>query len=1413
MHQEASHTGLPILRFSVPAEASRLRRARDRVRDFVERHGVTADVADAVVLAVAEAAANVVRHGGSEAGMDIALRFEGRDLIMDVRDEGGGFPVEAIEPPVRPDPLDPGGRGLYLISQLVDEFELRVDGGAEVHMVKREARPDPSAAAPAARDAAHDRRYQESRQLALIDEMDEAFLAIDWDYRCTYANRAACTLARMTEEELLGRRIDEVLRHSSAGEVGEAIREAMDLGRPATAEALSGDGDGWVEVRLYPTSTGVSMYCTDITTRKRREAERDELMAALSRSRERESFLADVVERATVPFVVGAPDGRLLLFNQAFAELTGYRRQELEEGAVTWTTVLTPPDWREREAAALAEAVENRGPVRYEKEYVRRNGARVPVELLVEPVFDDRGDLAHYRGFVTDISERKESRAALRQSNERYRRVFASTSDGLALLEPVADQSGAVVDHRYVEANQAYGRLTGLDPEKIVGKTVTEALPESGRELAGLFRRVAACGVGEHFEAEATGLGGRYAGYAYPVEDRLLGVTCTDLPGRVDPSLDVGGVAQLGDEVRTTFDGPAPRVPLLQRLSSYAWLTILPVALGIIFLAAADPSGIWRPEPLYSVLSVAFLTVLPFAVALVAGNNHVARPSASVLLLGSGGLALGLGAALAAVNAGGNGLGAIPTVYNSAALLACACLFAGSLTAVFAAREHDAPRRGWPTLLAAYGAVIALVVLQTLLVRAGIWPIYFVEGSGQTALGRTVLYSAAALLGVAAVVLALAPGRRHSPFADWYGAGMGLLALGLISVSLQAALGDPMNWLGRGASYAGSLFMFLAVIVTVRESGSLGVHFERALRESQGRYRDLVETSPQAIVVHGGGTVLFANPAAVALFGADSEAGLVGRPVLSLFEATDRRFVASRIESTYDGDQTQLMGVRAARPDGAIVDLEGRQSKVEFGGRPALQMVLADVSARRRAEASLRTSRERATLLAKTASGLLAGDAPQQQVESLCQGIMEHLDCQAFFNFLADEHSGRLHLNACAGIPAEEAAAIEWLDYGQAVCGCAAQDSCRIVVEDVLNGDDPRTGLIRRYGIQAYACHPLRSRGHTLGTLSFGTRTRTRFADDELELMAAVADQVAIAIDRSRAYSAQVAAREQAQNELRTSRSLLDAAGALADRTDLGEMLQALAASLTEAVRHSRVAIALWDSAKRELRTVAMLGDASQIEPLPWRRLSTPTREAIVSRRTTVADFDAAPESERGHGDRTPGPPGPRRPGAARQQPAGPHLHRRTRRALGVLGSRRRGRGGRRRPDGGGRGERTSVRAAARHRDHASGAPHPPAARGRGCGPRTGEPARLRAGAHRRRLQLGDRPGRPARRRAHRRRLRQGHQGGGPDGDGEHRRRQLRHDRSRALLRPRQDRRPALAARGVRALRDGVLAGARHRDR
>jgi len=260
-------------------------------------------------------------------------------------------------------------------------------------------------------------------------------------------------------------------------------------------------------------------------------------------------------------------------------------------------------------------------------------------------------------------------------------------------------------------------------------------------------------------------------------------------------------------------------------------------------------------------------------------------------------------------------------------------------------------------------------------------------------------------------------------------------------------------------------------------------------------------------------------------------------------------------------EKLERLGFRVAAttaPGEAAVTLarELRPDLVLMGGRSAERMMqdaleaerqaaasnselFAETAERRRSGEALRRSNERLNLLAATAGRLLVGDEPQALVEAVCHQVMPFLDCQAFFNFLVDERLGCLTLNACAGIPAEEAESIRHLEYGVAVCGCAARDACRIVAEDIPASDDPRVQLVKSYGIRAYACHPLMAHGRVLGTLSFGTRTRDGFSAEDLSLMKAVADQVAIAMERKRSEEELRQAKRAAEAASRTKSRFL----------------------------------------------------------------------------------------------------------------------------------------------------------------------------------------------------------------------------------------------------------------------------------
>ncbi|MEN6307609.1 MAG: PAS domain S-box protein [Anaerohalosphaeraceae bacterium] len=234
-----------------------------------------------------------------------------------------------------------------------------------------------------------------------------------------------------------------------------------------------------------------------------------------------------------------------------------------------------------------------------------------------------------------------------------------------------------------------------------------------------------------------------------------------------------------------------------------------------------------------------------------------------------------------------------------------------------------------------------------------------------------------------------------------------------------------------------------------------------------------------------------------------------------------------------------------------------------------------DITERKVMEEKIRYSSKRFEILSETASQLLQEKNPQQIVDMLCQKVMEYLDCHIYVNYLVEESDHQLHLNASAGMSDEMERRIEWLDFGQAICGRVAQEGKRIVAEDIQESCDSRADLVRSVGIKAYACHPLVLQGRVMGTLSFGTRSRTTFSEDDLAMMKTVADEVATAIERKRTMEALEAAAVATLNEknrleaimeiLPVGVSILDASGGV---VKTNSTFDAIWGSLRPAVRN-----------------------------------------------------------------------------------------------------------------------------------------------------------------------------------------------------------------------------------------------------
>lgn len=132
------------------------------------------------------------------------------------------------------------------------------------------------------------------------------------------------------------------------------------------------------------------------------------------------------------------------------------------------------------------------------------------------------------------------------------------------------------------------------------------------------------------------------------------------------------------------------------------------------------------------------------------------------------------------------------------------------------------------------------------------------------------------------------------------------------------------------------------------------------LADSEARYRNLVEQSPDAIFINRADRIVYANPAALHMLGAASAAEVIGKSPLEIVHPDDRAAASARIDSLESAiEVTGVHEQRFVRIDGSVVETELSVSRVLDRGLPARQVVAREVGARKAIEHALRDSEER----------------------------------------------------------------------------------------------------------------------------------------------------------------------------------------------------------------------------------------------------------------------------------------------------------------------------------------------------------------------------------------------------------------------------------------------------------------------
>ena len=143
----------------------------------------------------------------------------------------------------------------------------------------------------------------------------------------------------------------------------------------------------------------------------------------------------------------------------------------------------------------------------------------------------------------------------------------------------------------------------------------------------------------------------------------------------------------------------------------------------------------------------------------------------------------------------------------------------------------------------------------------------------------------------------------------------------------------------QGNYYGRQIVISVATDITKRRMA------ENALKESEARYRQLVELSPDAIAIHTGGKFVYINPAGLKMLGAQSRDEIIGKPVLSIVAPDYVEAVKNRLKLAEQHRKYQPPVIEQfIRLDKTIIDAEVVSIPITFDGKLAWQVVAHDIS-------------------------------------------------------------------------------------------------------------------------------------------------------------------------------------------------------------------------------------------------------------------------------------------------------------------------------------------------------------------------------------------------------------------------------------------------------------------------------------
>jgi PAS domain S-box-containing protein len=323
----------------------------------------------------------------------------------------------------------------------------------------------------------------EAQFAVVLENMTEALVALDSTGCCTYLNSKAEQILGVERSQLLGKTMGDVFRVDALSPLYQHFHQAIAEQRTVEFEAFYAGLNRWFAVRLLPATGSVFVYFQDITERKEIEAtsRQEQIEEAL---REREVQLTSIVQIIPSGIVILDQTGQIVSANPAAEQILRLTRSNLTGRAYNdpaWAITTVDGQPFPEEDLPFVQVMRTGKPIsQVEHAIAHPDGTKIILSINASPLLNAEGEITTVIAAISDITERKQADAILRESEERYRSVIETAAEGIVFQHK---------DGRITTCNANAERILGLTADQMMGRSSLDprwcAIYEDGSPFPG----------------------------------------------------------------------------------------------------------------------------------------------------------------------------------------------------------------------------------------------------------------------------------------------------------------------------------------------------------------------------------------------------------------------------------------------------------------------------------------------------------------------------------------------------------------------------------------------------------------------------------------------------------------------------------------------------------------------------------------------------------------------------------------------------------------------------------------------------------------------------------------------------------------------------------------------------------------